>query len=218
MKWKTSSLIKSYSFTNYSSYFSSINKNRTISASSKSMRNFFQRQERFQTRMSTSRDKIRNYADEKTNSECTFTPDMSLSRSHSISLTHSYIKSRVRHASSSPIKFRSRKVDKKQIEKLYNDYKKRNKSKKKLREKFDNEDGITFNPKFTACPNYINTIEGDVILRSSRTLENRKDFVKTFNYLREMEFKRGQDISNKNKHKDLYEYCFSNIRKKNKIN
>lgn len=181
------------------------------------MRNFFQRQERFQTRMNTSRDKIRSDADEKTNSQCTFTPDMSLSRSHSTSFTHSNVKARRSRASKSPSKSRSRKVDLKQIEKLYNDYKKRRKSKKKLREKFDSEDGITFNPKFTASPNYINAIDGDVIIRSTRTLENKKDFVKTFNYLREMEFKRGQDIANKFKHKDLYEYCFSNIRKKNKI-
>ena len=71
---------------------------------------------------------------------------------------------------------------------------------------------MTFSPNFISSPRYLSKVDGDVVERSSRTIENKKDFVKTFKYLREMEFKRGQELlRNRNKEvkKDLYEYCLN---------
>lgn len=204
--------------TQFTSYCSKASKKSTsygkniMSSSYSSLRNFFARQEHFSTRKSTSKEKILLDQEEKTSMQCTFTPNMSLS--HSVSLSSLRTKNDThrsyRTIDSNNTITKRKKIDKQKIEKLYNDYKNKQIYKKKLQKKFDKEDGMTFSPNFIPSPRYLSKVDGDVVERSSRTLENKKDFVKTFKYLRDMEFKRGQDIlRNKSKevNKDLYEYC-----------
>ena len=215
-QWNLRAITQFTSYCSKTSKKSSSYGKKGLSSSCSSLRNFFARQEQYSTRKSTSKEKILLDQEEKTSNQCTFTPNMSLS--HSVSLSSLRPKNethrsyRTIDSIQTTVKTQRKKIDKQKIEKLYNDYKNKQLYKKKLQKKFDREDGMTFSPNFISSPRYLSKVDGDVVERSSRTIENKKDFVKTFKYLREMEFKRGQELlRNRNKEvkKDLYEYCLN---------
>ena len=189
------------------------------------MKNFLERQEEYSKRKSYSKERLFNSQEERTGMQCTFTPNISRSKTPSGSITSResnpylrlyYYDSCNKHnkdkneQNSCDDGTNKKKISIDKIEKLYNDYKKKKKKKKSLRKKFDNEDGITFSPSInSAQPKYVKDISGDVISRSDKTVAKKKEFIRTFRYLRQMEFKRDSDVKMSKivKDKDLYEWC-----------
>ena len=84
-------------------------------------------------------------------------------------------------------KQKTKTIDKSQIEKLYNDYKLRKTRRKMLMDKVNCEEGITFKPVVHLSPNYLKKINGSFFERNRKSIENKQNFITTYNYLREME-------------------------------
>jgi hypothetical protein len=84
-------------------------------------------------------------------------------------------------------KQKTKTIDKSQIEKLYNDYKLRKTRRKMLMDKVNCEEGITFKPVVHLSPSYLKRINGTFFERNRKSIENKQNFITTYNYLREME-------------------------------
>ena len=194
--------------------------NKDFLSSPPSIRNFLIRLEKYQYRTNLAKERLTIDKDETVNLQCTFSPKISLIRSNSSStgITQSAY-TRLYNDSNRRLKKKKdslnssnaenkRKIDKKTIEKLYNDYKRQLDKKTELQKKFDEEDGMSFSPTLRSPPKYLAHINGGVLLHSQKTLQDKKDFMKSFSYLQDIERKKGKEVL-KNK-KDIFDFCFSN--------
>lgn len=172
------------------------------------MENFLQRQEEYKKSKSQKKEQLIRDTEDEYNMMCTFTPNISLSKSMASEGNKSayirlyedsnrrkvnydkkindYIRNIKNESNCHNRKKKS--IDKLKIEKLYNDYKIQKSKRQKLRQQIDSETGVTFKPRVNTSPYYNKRINGNVNDRSKRTIEDKQNFITTFNYLREKEY------------------------------
>ena len=108
---------------------------------------------------------------------CTFSPNLSLTRK----INKKY--------NEKPKK----RLDSIRINELYNDYQKKNEN-GKLKRNIDKENGFTFSPKLNVKSPYNKNVKENFHERNQNAIKKKKDFVKGFIILRELQMK-GVDIS-----------------------
>lgn len=148
--------------------------------------------------------------------QCTFNPNLNLTKNNYKTIKSKYIsKSNSVNSLDNKnyviINEKKKKLNKKAINKLYNDYKLRKEKKFNLIEKIDLEKGITYKPNLNLNNKYAKKIEGDVILRGQQMIKEKNDFIDSYNYLRDMDIKKKSNFkaSGINIKKDeLYYMCF----------
>ena len=87
-------------------------------------------------------------------------------------------------------------VDYEKIEELYNQYKNKPLILQKMKEKFDNEEGITFQPFI--IKNYLyDKVKSDFYQRNKKMIENKEKFINECNLKKEENFKKNQLYSDK---------------------
>jgi hypothetical protein len=156
--------------------------------------------------------------------QCTFNPNLDLTKNNYKKIKSRYI-SKSNSVNSldkknySIINEKKKKYNKKAIDKLYNDYKLRKEKNNNLIEKIDLEKGITYKPYLNLNNKYAKKIEGDVILRGQQMIEERNNYIDSYNYLRDMDIKNKSNFkaSGINIKKDeLYYICFQQNNKNKK--
>lgn len=80
-------------------------------------------------------------------------------------------------------------IDKGKIERLYNDYKVRQKKRITLINQIDNENGITFKPDISSSPLYNKIINTTMHERNKQTIENKNNFIAMYSFIHDMEIK-----------------------------
>ena len=210
----------------YSSQLRNNNQISTISRRTNSltqMENFLQRQEEYKRAKSQKKEQLIRNTEDEYNMMCTFTPNISLSKSIAsegnksafIRLyedsnrrkvnydkkVNAYIRNIKDESNFNNKKKKS--IDKLKIEKLYNDYKKQKSKRQMLRQQIDSETGVTFKPRVNYSPFYTKRIIGNVNDRSKRAIEEKQNFITTFNYLREKEYIESRYKTNSNR-KNIY--------------
>ena len=156
--------------------------------------------------------------------QCTFNPNLNLTKNN-----YKTIKSRYISKSNSVnsldnknyvlINEKKKKLNKKAINKLYNDYKLQKEKKFNLIEKINLEKGITYKPNLNLNNKYAKKIEGDVILRGQQMIKEKNDFIDSYNYLREMDIKKRSNFKASGiniKKEELYYICFNQNNKNKK--
>ena len=126
-----------------------------------SMKNFFERQKEFSKKKIYSKERLFNSQEEQTGMHCTFNPNISrlktpscgnnTNREHNVYIRLYNYDSCTKHGNSKkPLEVScdesAKKISLEKIEKLYNDYKESKNKMISLRKKFDDEDGLTFQP------------------------------------------------------------------------
>ena len=219
----------SYPKPNYLNQLRNNNQISTISRRTNSltqMENFLQRQEEYKKSKSQRKEKRLKDSEDEYNMMCTFTPNISYSKSITSDGNKSayvrlyedsnkrkvnydkkvndYIK-QIKKASNCHNRGK-KSIDKFKIEKLYNDYKVQKSKRKMLMEQIDYETGATFKPRVNTSPYYSKRINGTINDRSKKSLQNKQNFVTTFNYLREKELIENQykRLNNKNTSKNKH--------------
>ena len=109
---------------------------------------------------------------------CTFSPNLSLTRK----INKKY--------NEKPKK----KLDFIRLNELHDGYQKKNENIGKLKRNIDKENGFTFSPKLNVKSPYNKNVKETFHERNQKTIKKKKDFVKGFNILRELQMK-GVDIS-----------------------
>ena len=156
--------------------------------------------------------------------QCTFNPNLNLTKNNYKTIKSRYIaKSNSVNSLDNKnyiiINEKKKKLNKKAINKLYNDYKLQKEKKFNLIEKIDLEKGITYKPNLNLNNKYAKKIEGDVILRGQQMIKEKNDFIDSYNYLREMDIKKRSNFKASGiniKKEDLYYICFNQNNKNKK--
>ncbi len=127
---------------------------------------------------------------------CTFTPNLSLTkkrnnkfRKKNKPINHHIIE-QLEKTEEKPKK----KVDNDRMNKLYNDFQRKNLNKEVLTKTIDKENGITFSPKINYNSQYNKNIRENFYERNIKLLKDKADFVKGFNLIRDLQMK-GVDIN-----------------------
>jgi len=156
--------------------------------------------------------------------QCTFNPNLNLTKNNYKTIKSRYIaKSNSVNSLDNKnyiiINEKKKKLNKKAINKLYNDYKLQKEKKFNLIEKIDLEKGITYKPNLNLNNKYAKKIEGDVILRGQQMIKEKNDFIDSYNYLRDMDIKKRSNFKASGiniKKEDLYYICFNQNNKNKK--
>ena len=109
---------------------------------------------------------------------CTFSPNLSLTRK----INKKYNEKT------------KNKLDFIRLNELHDGYQKKNENIGKLKRNIDKENGFTFSPKLNVKSPYNKNVKETFHERNQKTIKKKKDFVKGFNILRELQMK-GVDIS-----------------------
>ena len=127
---------------------------------------------------------------------CTFSPNLSLTKKINNKFRRKYdiYKQNSIEQTEKCKEKQKKKVDIIRMNKLYNDYQRKNENYGELKRIIEEENGITFSPKVNVNSPYNKNIKDTFHERNQKLLKSKKDFVKGFNLLRELQMK-GVDIS-----------------------
>ena len=183
-----------YSNTEYNNNYS--NSKHTTNNNTILNQNFLTLLDKFQSKKEYDKKIVRSMNEDDVNINCTFTPNLSLTRKRN----NKFRKKNESHKLYSldhPMKIEEKpkkKVDNARMNKLYNDFQRKNIINEKLKQNIDKENGITFSPKLNVNSQYNKRIKDNFYERNQKLLEDRKDFVYGFNLLRDLQMK-GIDIN-----------------------
>ena len=200
-KWKNNSInnkIKfknNYLFTDTSINFqqkqkryNTLDKNKNTLKIKRNLPNFYKRMMLYNEKKEN--DNIKNMVikEEEFNINCTFCPNLILTSKKNKELKEtikavSLNKKRVKDEKPKKI------LDKERIYRLYDDYQQQNIKKEILKKNIDIENGITFSPYINYESPYYKNIKDDLFKRNEKLLEDKKEFVDGFNYLRNLQMK-----------------------------
>jgi hypothetical protein len=162
---------------------------------------FMERQNKYFENKKQRYQKIRNDMDSSTNSECTFRPTLNNNKSFSKDRISSPGQSRLYNSTmrkqnslkeNSKTATNNKQVDYRRLEELYNDYKKHNYNRTKLKDAIYEENGITFKPHLNS-----NLPPNGLIERNYKMLEDKKSFIHNFYKEEKVEKGHRRVISNK---------------------
>lgn len=132
---------------------------------------------------------------------CTFTPNLSLTKkrnnkfrrkNQSINQHHQFEVCEKKEEKP------KKKVDNDRMNKLYNDFQRKNVIKAKLTKNIDKENGITFSPKINHNSPYNKRIKDNFYERNKKLLKDKKIFVNGFNLLRDLQMKGVHNLTKEN--------------------
>lgn len=206
-KNKQNNAFKNLKKTSYQTLNSNKNKsNPSFRSVSVDSRKFFERMNKFMQKKEEDKRRLENFQEEQTILNCTFNPNLSLTMKK-----NKASKSKIKNTNMESISIKKnndlnlqgkldvldinfyekpkRKVNHDAIIRLYKDYEKKKEMKEELSKKFKKADGITFSPNVNINDKYIKNIKDDFLTRNQKMLEEKKDFIENFIYLRNLEMK-----------------------------
>ena len=158
--------------------------------------NFLTRLEKYNNKREYDKRIMRSINDDDITNNCTFTPNLSLTRKRNNKFRKKFEISKHTNIES-PCKIEEKpkkKVDKDRMYKLYTDFQRKNINKEKLKKNIDKENGITFTPKLNVNSQYNKKIKDNFFERNQKLLNDKKNFINGFNLLRDLQMK-GVDIN-----------------------
>ena len=132
---------------------------------------------------------------------CTFTPNLSLTKKRNNKFRRKTEPINQHHKVEVCEKKEEKpkkKVDNDRMNKLYNDFQRKNVIKEKLTKNIDKENGITFSPKINHNSPYNKRIKDNFYERNKKLLKDKKIFVDGFYLLRDLQMKGVNNLTKEN--------------------
>lgn len=178
-----------------------INNDKSLNHPANILPDFFKRLILYDTKKKNDKIKYLMKNEEEYNTNCTFSPNLDLTIKK-----NNEVKQKIKTKESikdeeTTNKDKAKKIlDKERINRLYTDYHTRIINNSNLKKNIDAENGITFSPYVNHESQYYKNVKDNLFERNKILLENKKEFVDGFNYIRNIQMK-GVDIGSKNNKK-----------------